>query len=324
MGTPSSGKELLPVYLFYGNEGALVEEGAAGIREEALAGGMRDLNYHLFTAKEANPEEVVTIAMTMPAMAKKRVIVIKGIDGLKARQQEALVNYLKDPSPSTCLILTAETVKVNKGSALYRAVAKCGHVELFNRLSTGRLAAVVKGEVKKAGKSIADEAVSRLLALTGNNLRSVRGELEKILLFVGDKQTVDLGDVEEGAADVREENAFALSDAIGKKEGARALEIFKKVSGEPPLKVVATITRQFRIVWKIKALRKKGVEKGKWPALLRIPPYQVAGYGAQSGRFSETELLRIFQRLKRIDREIKSGGVPPHVSLSRFIVELCL
>jgi len=324
MRSPSSGKELLPVYLFYGNEGALVEEGAAGIREEALEGGIRDLNYHLFVAKEADPEEVVTIAMTMPAMARRRVIVIKGIDSLKARQQEMLVNYLKDPSPSTCLILTAETVKVNKGSALYRAVAKCGHVELFNRLSTGRLAGVIKGEVKEAGKSISDEAVSRLLALTGNNLRSVRGELEKLLLFVGEKKVVDLRDIEEGAADVREENVFALSDAIGKKEGVRALEIFKKVSGEPPVKLLATITRQFRIVWKIKALRKKGVEKGRWPALLRIPPYQVQGYGAQSGRFSEAELLRIFQRLKKIDGEIKSGGVPHHISLSRFIVQLCL
>ena len=302
--------KLLPVYLLYGNEGALVEEGANRIKEAALQGGMADLNFHLFIASEADVVEIVSVAMTMPAMSKKRVVLVKGIDALKARNQDILVEYVKDPSPSTCLILTAESSKVKKNSALYRAVSKCGHIELFNRISAGRLVSIVRQEVKNGGKEITDEAVTKLLSLTGNNLRSVLGEVQKMLLFVGSKGMIEVGDIEEGVADVKEENIFGLADAIGMRDGKRALDIFSKVSGEPAPKLLFSITQQFRKIWKAKALRKMGVESGKLPPILGVPPYQVKGYLAMSNRFTEADLSRIFHRLKVIDREIKSGGIP--------------
>jgi DNA polymerase-3 subunit delta len=323
MSYQSAINKLLPVYLLYGNEGALVEEGASRIKEAALQGGMADLNFHLFIAREADAAEIVSVAMTMPAMSKKRVVLVKGIDALKALQQDILVDYVKDPSPSTCLILTAETGKVKKNSALYRAVAKCGHIELFNRLSAGRLESMVRREVKDGGKEITDEAVTKLLSLTGNNLRSVRGEVQKMLLFVGSKGVIDGGDIEEGVADVREENIFGLADAIGMRDGRRALDIFSKVSGEPAPKLLFSITQQFRKIWKAKALRKRGVEPAKLPPLLGVPPYQVKGYIERSNRFTEAELSRIFHRLKMIDREIKSGGIPHSISLNRFVIQLC-
>ncbi|MFQ5586198.1 MAG: DNA polymerase III subunit delta [Thermodesulfobacteriota bacterium] len=316
-------RELFPVYLLYGNEGALVEDEVGRIREEALKGGMADFNFHLFIAREADAAEIVSVAMTMPAMARRRVVVVKGIDSLKARNQDILVDYVKAPSPSTCLLLTAETGKVNKGSALYRAVAKSGHIELFNRLSSGRLESIIRQEVRDGGKRITDEAVARLLSLTGNNLRSVRGELQKALLFVGSKAVIDHNDIDDGVADVKEESIFDLADAIGKREGSRAISIFNKVSDEAPVKLLGAITRQFRILWKVKALRKRGIGQAKLPSHLRVPPYQVQGYVARSNRFTEDELSRIFHRLRVIDREIKSGGVPHRISLNRFIVQLC-
>ncbi len=316
-------KELLPVYLLYGNEGALVEEGAKKIKEAALQGGMADLNFHLFIAREADAAEIVSVAMTIPAMSKKRVVLVKGIDALKARNQDMIVDYVKDPSPSTCLILTAETGKVKKNSSLYRGVAKCGHIELFNRLSAGRLESVIRREVKDGGKEISDEAVTKLLSLTGNNLRSVRGEVQKILLFVGSKGVIEGCDIDDGVADVREENIFGLAAAIGRRDGRRALDIFSKISDEPAPKLLFSITQQFRKIWKAKALRKRGIEPGKLPPLLGVPPYQVKGYLEMSNRFTEAELSRIFHRLKVIDREIKSGGIPHSISLNRFVVQLC-
>jgi len=316
-------KKLLPVYLLYGNEGALVEDGANTIKEAALKGGMADLNFHLFVAREADAAEIVSVAMTMPAMSARRVVLVKGVDTLKAKSQDRLVEYVKDPSPSTCLILTAESGKVKKNSALYRAVAKCGHIEIFNRISAGRLATIVKQEVKKGGKEITDDGVTKLLSLTGNNLRSVLGEVQKMLLFVGPKGMIGVGDVEEGVADVKEENIFGLTDALGMRDGRRALDIFSKIADEPAPKLLFSITQQFRKIWKAKALRKRGVEAGKLPPLLQVPPYQVKGYLAMSSRFTEADLSRIFHRLKVIDREIKSGGIPHSISLNRFIIQLC-
>ncbi|MFQ5329959.1 MAG: DNA polymerase III subunit delta [Thermodesulfobacteriota bacterium] len=315
--------KLLPVYLLYGNEGALVEDGANRVKGVALKGGMADLNFHLFIAREAAAAEIVSVAMTMPAMSKRRVVLVKGVDTLRAKSQDTLAEYVKDPSPSTCLILTAESGKVKKNSALYRAVAKCGHIELFNRISAGRLATIVRQDVKKGGREITDDAVAKLLSLTGKNLRSVQSEVQKMLLFIGSKGIIEVGDVEEGVADVKEENIFGLTDALGMRDGRRALDIFSKIADEPAPKLLFSITQQFRRIWKAKALRKRGVEPGKFPPLLGVPPYKVKGYLTMSNRFSEAELSRIFHRLKVIDGEIKSGGIPHSISLSRFVVQLC-
>jgi DNA polymerase-3 subunit delta len=318
---PAAGN--LPVYFFYGNETSLIEEEVQKIKNTILNAGFSDLNYHVFSPKETEALEVVSVAMTVPAMSKKRLVLVKGVGVLKLEQQQVLADYMKDPSPTTCMILLAERGKIDKRSLLYREASRRGYVKVFNRLSFAQLTNLAMKEARDAGKEITKEAIEKLLSLTGNDLRGMRGELHKTILFVGEKTAIELNDIEEGVADVKENSIFDLADAIGQKDGRRAIRIFKKVSEEIPVKLLGAIIWQFRTLWKVKASIKKGVNKDRLPSVLGIPPYRVKGYIERSNKFTEDELSNIFHRLRVVDREMKGGGLPYPLSLERLIIDLC-
>jgi DNA polymerase-3 subunit delta len=166
---------LKPVYYIYGEEDYLVEEALKKISARALTKGFESLNYHVFEGQTVDPEEAITAARTVPAFSTMRLVIVKRADSLKTGREEAFIKYVKDPSPSTCLVFTAYSWKAVKASMLYKYLGKKGSVKACNRLSEGQLGRWIKNEAGKQGKKITDEAVQKLLAIAGGGLRDIKG-----------------------------------------------------------------------------------------------------------------------------------------------------
>lgn len=312
-----------PLYYIYGEEDYLIEGALVDIKARALTRGFESLNYHVFEAKTMDAEEALQAARTVPAFSTMRFVVVNGADSLKANVAEKFLEYAEDPAPFTCLVFTAPTWKGVKGSKLYNRVSKKGTVLAFNRLSEGELRRWIKDETARMGKKIEGDAVEKLLAIAGGGLRDIKGELDKVVIFTGDREVVDAGCVESAGSEVRGETAFGLADAIGRRDSAEALRIFAKLSAEEPLKVLGAVTRQFRVLLKLKTLLKKRVEHAKLPSLVGVPFKYLKGYQASCSRFSEQDLVRAFSRLRGADLELKSSPLPGRLIMSRLIMELC-
>ncbi len=312
---------LKPIYYIYGTDDYLVAEAVEEIKSEALKGGMESMNYQVFDGRGLDSGALVAAASTLPAFSERRVVLVRGADAIKAAVEKELIGYVADPSPSTCLIFVGGA-KADKTSAFIKCLSERGYIKACNRLSERDLAAWIRKEAAAKGKKITDGAVSKLIAIAGNNLREVRSELEKIMLFALDKPEVDSGDVEDAGLDCREETIFGLADAIGAKDLKTALRIFDKVSGEEPLKVLGAISRQMRVLLNIKALTRKKVEGRRLPQLLGVPPFALDNYLKRSRRFTEKELVGAVKRLAEADMDLKTGRKPQSVVLSKLIIDL--
>ncbi len=242
---------------------------------------------------------------------------------MKSGREEKFLEYVKDPSPSTCLVFTAFTGKGIKGSKLYKYVAKSGEVKPCYRLREGELASWVTKEAGRQGKKMSGEAVARLLAIAGGGLREVKGELDKIIIYAGSKLVVDADDVERAGCVVRDETAFGLADAIGRKDTRTALRVLKKISGEEPLKVLGAVTWQFRNLLKVKGLLNKGVRQSQLSQEAGVSFRHVKGYVESCSRFSEGELIGAFEKFKSADSDLKSSRLPGRLVMSRLVIELC-
>ena len=324
MNKPQLKDPLKPVYYFYGPEDYLIEEAVKSIRKEALTKGFEDLNYQAFDKENLNASSIIAAAETMPAFSDKRVIVVKDADSLKKDALEALSGYIKRPSPSTCLVFISNETKVDKGSGFFSLLSEKGFLKVFYRLKGPEIAVWIKKEASKNGKDITRSAAQKLFELSGEGLREIKGELEKIILFTGDKKTIEDSDVEEAGLDLKDETMFSLSDAIGGKDIKAALRIYAKLSTEPAPRLLTSIARQIRILLKIKALIRKKVPRERMTPALGVPPWQLEGYLRRSASFkTESELKRALMSLREADREIKTGKVPEKVLMSRMIMELC-
>jgi DNA polymerase-3 subunit delta len=85
---------------------------------------------------------------------------------------------------------------------------------------------VVEQELGPLKKKLARDAELELKERLGDDLRLIAAELRKLAEYVGDKPGIARADVEAVVAPVREEEFFAVSEAVGDGDAGRALQLF--------------------------------------------------------------------------------------------------
>src|ERR671924_826945 len=106
--------ELAPVVCLWGEESWLVDETIGQIEAVALDPAAREFNRDVFYGDEAEAQAIVTAAQTLPWLGSQRLVLVRGADTLPRAADSPLMAYCKQPSPSTCLIFTAQRVEASR------------------------------------------------------------------------------------------------------------------------------------------------------------------------------------------------------------------
>src|SRR4030043_952526 len=218
--------DIYPVYLLYGPEDYLIEEEIQGILNRTLSQKERGFNYHLFSGEEHSGQEIVQTAQTLPMFSEHRFVLGREADHMDEKKGEALMEYIKKPSPSTCLVLYGQTTGSWKTHR--KEIEKAGKVIEYTRLKGRALGSWMKNRMKEKGKTLSDESADYLVEVVGDHLYDLDNALEKVFLSVGEKRTVELSDMEEITSEVKVSTVFDLTDAIGQQNLEKALTILEK------------------------------------------------------------------------------------------------
>jgi DNA polymerase III subunit delta len=71
---------LLPVYVVAGEERFVRDQVVSELRTASLAGGVAEFNEDRFTAGEVDVDTVISAARTVPMMARRRFVLVRGAD----------------------------------------------------------------------------------------------------------------------------------------------------------------------------------------------------------------------------------------------------
>lgn len=132
---------------------------------------------------------------------------------------EALKRF---PSDNVRLLITAG--KVDKRKTFYKALDKLGTVESFvawsldDRNWTSEAEAAARRQIQTFKKQISHEALARLVVSVGPNARQLTNEVEKVLLYVGERPEINIEDVDAIVTRNKQSRAFALGDALGARD----------------------------------------------------------------------------------------------------------
>jgi DNA polymerase III delta subunit len=314
-----------PVYLIFGCdevEAAKLASDISGLVDESL----RAFNLERLYASDRSVTgtSIVEAARQLPLMSSHRVVTVlraekllkpkrrgagKGDDEGAAGDEpasadaEALEAYLRSPEPSTVLVLVA--ADVDRSRRLYKQLQKTATMVECRGLmppkedryadlnAIGRQAEkLVLDEAGKAGVKI-DPAAARLLAKrAGTDINTLRGDLERLLLYAAGKPRISEADAREVVTTESSQDDWAVTNAIQRGQKAEAL-------------------RQLAL-----ALDGGGV------------PYMILG---QIGYFVREKLVTIDPRrvpaaveaMLRTDLDLKGSAGDHRVLLERLVVELC-
>jgi DNA polymerase-3 subunit delta len=264
---------------------------------------------------------------------------------------EALVKAVeRGLPPRTHLIVVAESLPPKhplarlaqeKGAHVKRRAERRGRT-----IDTLDISALVAAELGALKKRLARDAEAELKNRLGDDLRLIASELQKLALYVGDRAQITREDVEAIVAPVREEEFFALAEAVGEGDAAKALQLFgdelrRKTNASavalPFLGGVASAVR--------KALADSARYAGAGPRELGYNEYQaklfpsleqeLSGKGQKvphpfaawlgykrARRRPRAFWRRALVRCAEVDFDLKNGA-DPRLSMERLLVEVC-
>ncbi|HYS09233.1 MAG TPA: hypothetical protein VEP66_10825 [Myxococcales bacterium] len=252
--------------------------------------------------------------------------------------------------PKTHLILVAESLPPKhalvrlaqeKGVHLKRRAERRGRT-----IDTLDISALVAEELGPFKKRLARDAEVELKNRLGDDLRLIASELRKLALYAGERAQITREDVEAIVAPVREEEFFALAEAVGEGDTAKALQLFgdelrRKANASavalPFLGGVASAVR--------KALADSARYAATGPRELGYNEYQsklfpgleaeLSGKGhkiphpfaawlgyKRSRRKPRAFWRKALVRCAEVDFELKNGA-DPRLSMERLLVEIC-
>jgi len=315
--------DIAPIYCLTG-ERFLVDTAVAAIRAAVLAeaGAGAAFNHDTFDLKENGVGVAIGTARTLPMMAKRRLVVGKAIDEVKAADLEPLLAYIEDPNPSTCLVLYGDKVDVRLKA--FAALRKRGFLQVFAPLRDNALAGWLRSEAHGRGIDIKPDAASALATLAGPDLGRLAQALEQLAIYVGAERAIGVDDVEDLVAETREHAIFELTKAIGMGDVPRSLSLTANMlrNREPPLKIQFMLVRQVRQIWRAKELAAAGASRQDIASAVGINPYFLDDILLPAKRMSRAALERALERLFQADLLLKTSRVEPELALSRLVQAL--
>jgi len=311
-----------PLYFFYGKERFLVDRAVDLVRGKVLDPRTRDFNYDLFQGKEATAAKVTQAARTLPMMAKRRLVLIRDADEMKADELNGLIAYVQKPCEETCLVFTGE--KADQRIKFFGAFKKTGVLAKFEPLYENKLPGFVADEARLRGVEL-ENGVSRLIAdEIGADLAQLADAVERLAIYVGDKKRVTLADVEEVVATTRQRSVFELANAVGERDRGKALAILSSMMGarESGVRIVAMLARHVRQLWITGELLQKTRDKFEIAQALGIPPFFVDDMMRQARTMNGARAARMHDALFRADKNLKSSRLEDARILEGLILEL--
>ena len=326
-------KRFSPVYVLYGTEQFLAEEFVSLARREMIDPAYADLNYSQYDCTETSLSDILQDAQTLPFLADHRLVIARQayfLTGAKTQVKvesdpDSLIAYLQDPPEYTSLLLHIEADKLDERKKLVKALQDKAVVIPFAPLRDADLYGWIERRAKRYETQIERTQAMKLVERTGSDLRLLDRELEKMALYLGGKEALITDEVIELlAARTLEHDVFALVEDVvtGRLEHAfRTLyDSFKM--GEEPIKLLALLARQFRILLQVKIWAPRGYTQQQLAGMLKVHPYAVKKAMEQARYFDEEGLRTLLGELAEEDFRMKSGQVDKRLAIELFFTRV--
>ncbi len=247
--------------------------------------------------------------------------------------------------------------KVDKRKVFYKTLDKLGTTEVFSAWSQDdkdwaeRAESAARDALSKREKNISEPALAELIGRAGANARQLENEVEKLCVFTGERNKIEMADVTAICAHNKTAKAFALGDALGDRDLPRLLKRLDEELWETKFdKDKSEIGLLYGLISKVRAmlLLKEMLREG-WvkdtkdynsfkAQLERVPadklaaerkfnplslnPYVLYKALPQVKKYTSAELVQAMDTLLRCNQRLVSSGLDETLVLQQALVQI--
>lgn len=313
--------------LVFGPDNGLVRERATRLARTVVP----DLNDPFRVAElngaalDEDPARLADEAAAISMIGGRRVIRLRDIGDKHAK---LIAGFLEAPAGDALIVAEAGDLP-NKRSALRTVVEDAGNGAAIACYPDDAASVddLIEQVLKAAGLAIDPAAQSWLAERLGADRAQSRGELDKLVLYMGAaSKTVSLDDVRAVVGDASE---IGIDDVVfaclvgDMPRLERAIERCRQV-GENAITILRAVSRQVLQLQAARALMDEGLQLDRALAALR-PPIRFPrdrAFKAQLPRWSAPRLLDAVDLLVEAELDCKTTGNPADVLMARALMRI--
>jgi DNA polymerase-3 subunit delta len=340
-------RKLRPAYVFVGDEAFFRKRFRDAILEHLVPANLREFSLFDFDLAETDLAEILDRARTPSLMAPFQVFFVRGVKNLFGRGSNeeklaAIEEYCKNPNPDALIVLVADHISIPadvrrmdlQDKERYQRIREtmgqyCGIVELA-RVQEGEAARWIADYCSGRGVKIDADGTRELVDALGGDMMMISNELEKLILYAGEKKRITLGDVETMVLAAKQRSLYELTDAISLRDRVRALEVLDAVlaSSEGEEAAIGHIYMLAKTFRQMLVILERNVRDQRmlWAALwqgFRVPPFAADDIIRQARRYkSRRELTRAIRLVAKADLALRSNPVSKRIVLERLVMDL--
>jgi DNA polymerase-3 subunit delta len=342
-------RKLRPAYVFVGDEAFFRKRFRDAILEHLVPADLRDFSLFDFDLAENDLAEVLDRARTPSLMSPFQVFFVRGVKNLFGRGSNedklaAIEEYCKNPNPDALIVFVADHVSIPadvrrmemQDKERYQRIREtmgpyCGIVELA-RVEEGEAVRWISEYCasREVPVKIDPDGARELVDALGGDMMMISNELEKLMLYVGARNRITLGDVETMVLAAKQRSLYELTDAISAKDRVRALEVLDAMlsSGDGEEAAIGHIYMLAKTFRQMLVILERNVRDQRmlWAALwqgFRVPPFAADDIIKQARRYkSRRDVTRAIRLVARADLALRSNPVSKRMVLERLIMDL--
>ncbi len=280
---------LKPVVLVYGNENLLKKQLINLFKEKT------DKDIHILWGDETSLDEIEDIFSTGSLFSKGNIgFVIDAdpfLESLNKKDIARLTNILNNILSSNNSIIFISNKEKIPSKEPYKSIVAIGDVVVSAKLTKKAFLISLKKKIQSIGKKIDDDTLKYLGEKLSYSLEYAKQEVEKLLIYISDKEKITKEDVDSIVTPKVEENifSFVLSFFLKDKNSVKTLKNLLS-TGYHPFEIQGLLLSYINKALLIYEFKDKGVssEEAFLKAGIKHP--------AQKGTYQ-----KIIQTLKKED-----------------------
>ena len=316
--------------LFYGENTYLIESEMKKIKKEF---GELVLGINYVPLDENNINTVIAELETPPFGYERKLIIAKNCNLLKketktkknknAEISQKIADYIKNNfdnmQDDILFIIIEETAE--KTSELYKEITKHGEIKEFTELKPAELVQKLRSICNGYKVELDAETAKYIVEICGTSLQELINEIRKLIEYAGINGKIDRKAVDLLAIPKIEAVIFDLTDNLGNKKIAEALEVLRNLiyNKEPVQKILITLYNHFKKLYLVKLAVQ---ENSDLVPILNLKPTQtflISKYKKQAEYFSKHKLRQILEQLIDLDANSKVGKIDLNLGLEAIL-----
>ncbi|MBN1438270.1 MAG: DNA polymerase III subunit delta [Anaerolineales bacterium] len=334
------------VYILHGDDDLAIDAFLSQLTSKLGDPATAGMNTTRLESKALSLSGLRSACLTAPFLARRRLVIVEGfLSGFSSRKTKPpsdgeessdppvqgkeilkqLLEFLPEIPASTALVLLEKKPLPPTHPALRWAGENpaLAYVKQFLPPKGSALPAWILRRAQAEGGEFTPQAAQMLASVVGDDPRLLSQEILKLLTHAGFARAVTPEDIAVLTPESVLTGIFDMVDAIGGRDGSRALRLLRKTVDQGNVGgVFAMVVRQFRLLLLSREALDSGIPAARLASALNVHPFVAQKLALQARNFNLSSLEQAFRRLRDIDESVKSGRIELDAAMETLVAEL--